>query len=218
MRDCARKPGGPKSYEDAILSDIDQISRLHDNLHLSVMSFHRILNDIEHDRLKASKDSDPVMREECKELRDKAKDIIGDIKDNIFAADPEEYVEDLNKLYPLMDYLYKLVVAFTDRYSEKKAERGIVDFNDLEHYALRILADEPVAQEYRERFEYIFIDEYQDSNIVQETLIQSIKRKDNLFMVGDVKQSIYRFRLADPTLFIEKYETFRIRQKIPIDE
>ncbi|HZK37737.1 MAG TPA: UvrD-helicase domain-containing protein, partial [Clostridia bacterium] len=204
----ARKPGGPKSYEDAILSDIDQISRLHDNLHLSVMSFHRILNDIEHDRLKASKDSDPVMREECKELRDKAKDIIGDIKDNIFAADPEEYVEDLNKLYPLMDYLYKLVVAFTDRYSEKKAERGIVDFNDLEHYALRILADEPVAQEYRERFEYIFIDEYQDSNIVQETLIQSIKRKDNLFMVGDVKQSIYRFRLADPTLFIEKYETF----------
>ena len=65
-----------------------------------------------------------------------------------------------------------------------------------------------MAEEYRERFKYIFIDEYQDSNIVQETLIQSIKREDNLFMVGDVKQSIYRFRLADPTLFIEKYETF----------
>jgi len=204
----ARKSGGPKSYEDAILSDIDQVSRLYDNLHLPVMAFHEILNDIEHDRLKASKDSDPVMKEECKELRDRAKGIIGDIKDNIFAADPKEYVEDLNKLYPLMDYLYKLVVAFTEKYSEKKAERGIVDFNDLEHYALRILADEPVAQEYRERFEYIFVDEYQDSNIVQETLIQSIKRKDNLFMVGDVKQSIYRFRLADPTLFIEKYETF----------
>ena len=69
-----------------------------------------------------------------------------------------------------MDYLYKLVVKFTDIYITKKADKGILDFNDLEHYALEILADELVAEEYRERFKYIFIDEYQDSNIVQETL------------------------------------------------
>lgn len=185
-----------------------QISYLYDNLHLPITSFYEILNNIEHERLKPCRDSDPELKEQCKDLRDRAKDIIKDIREGVFAVSPEEYVEDLNRLYPLMDYMYKLVMRFTTKYSEKKTDRGILDFNDLEHYALRILADEPVAEEYRERFEYIFMDEYQDSNIVQETLIQAIKRKDNLFMVGDVKQSIYRFRLADPTLFIEKYETF----------
>jgi len=204
----AQDPCGPNVYEEAILSDLAQVSNLYDNLNLPITSFYDSLNNINHARLKASKDSDPVLKEESKNLRDKAKDIIKEIRENIFTVSPEEYVEDLNKLHPLMDYLYKLVTGFTSIYAQKKADRGIVDFNDLEHYALRILANELVAKEYKARFEYIFVDEYQDSNIVQETLIQSIKSKDNLFMVGDVKQSIYRFRLADPTLFIEKYDTF----------
>lgn len=204
----AGEPDGPDVYEEAVLSDLSQVTELYDSLLLPTTSFYEKLNSIKHVRLKPCRDGDPDLKEQCKDLRNKAKDIIEDIRENIFAVSPEEYVEDLNKLYPLMDYLYKLVIRFTDIYGGKKADRGIVDFNDLEHYALKILDNEPVAQEYRERFEYIFIDEYQDSNIVQETLIQSIKRKDNLFMVGDVKQSIYRFRLADPTLFIEKYETF----------
>lgn len=204
----AQHPNGPGVYEEIILSDLAQISDLYDNLNQPITAFHTKLNSINHARLKPSKDSDPVLKEESKDLRDKAKGIIKDIKENIFTVSPEEYVEDLNKLHPLMDYLYSLVVRFTQLYGEKKADRGIVDFNDLEHYGLRILANDLVAKEYREKFEYIFVDEYQDSNIVQETLIQSIKRKDNLFMVGDVKQSIYRFRLADPTLFIEKYQTF----------
>ena len=204
----AGEPDGPDVYEEAVLSDLSQVTELYDSLLLPTTSFYEKLNSIKHVRLKPCRDGNPDLKEQCKDLRNKAKDIIEDIRENIFAVSPEEYVEDLNKLYPLIDYLYKLVIRFTDIYGGKKADRGIVDFNDLEHYALKILDNEPVAQEYRERFEYIFIDEYQDSNIVQETLIQSIKRKDNLFMVGDVKQSIYRFRLADPTLFIEKYETF----------
>lgn len=204
----AQHPNGPGVYEEIILSDLAQIIDLYDNLNQPITDFYNRLNSINHARLKPSKDSDPVLKEESKDLRDKAKGIIKDIKENIFTVSPEEYVEDLNKLHPLMDYLYNLVTRFTGIYGEKKADRGIVDFNDLEHYGLRILANDLVAKEYREKFEYIFVDEYQDSNIVQETLIQSIKRKDNLFMVGDVKQSIYRFRLADPTLFIEKYETF----------
>lgn len=204
----AQDPCGPEVYEEAILSDLAQISDLYDNLHIPITSFYDGLNNITHARLKASKDSDSVLKEESKDLRDKAKDIIKDIRENIFTVSPKEYVDDLNKLHPLMEYLYKLVTGFTNIYAEKKADRGIVDFNDLEHYALEILANQLVAKEYKERFEYIFMDEYQDSNIVQETLIQSIKGKDNLFMVGDVKQSIYRFRLADPTLFIGKYETF----------
>ncbi|QUH18781.1 helicase-exonuclease AddAB subunit AddA [Alkaliphilus sp. B6464] len=204
----AQQPTGPEVYEEAILSDLGQIRELYGNLHMPIISFYDRLNSVKHDRLKTSKESDQVLREEAKGLRDKAKDIIKDIKDNIFTVSPEEYVDDLNRLSPLMDYLYKLITRFTNIYAEKKADRGIVDFNDLEHYALKILANDLVAKEYKERFEYIFVDEYQDSNIVQETLIQSIKRDNNLFMVGDVKQSIYRFRLADPTLFIEKYETF----------
>ncbi|HZJ76329.1 MAG TPA: helicase-exonuclease AddAB subunit AddA, partial [Oscillospiraceae bacterium] len=202
------EPGGPDVYKEAVLSDLSRITELYDSLHLSTTSFYEKLENIVHDRLKSCKDGDPELKEQCKDLRNRAKDIIADIRKNIFAVNPEEYVNDLNKLHPLMDYIYKMVMRFTDIYRMKKADRGIVDFNDLEHYALKILADNSAAREYRERFEYIFVDEYQDSNIVQETLIQSIKRKDNLFMVGDVKQSIYRFRLADPTLFIEKYETF----------
>lgn len=204
----AQKPSGPDVYEEAILSDLAQVCDLYDSLNMPITSFYEKLSNINHVRLKNSKDSDPVLKEETKGLRDKAKDVIKDIRDSIFTVSPEEYIDDLNKLYPLMEYLYKLVTRFTGLYGEKKADRGIVDFNDLEHYALRILANDLVAKEYKERFEYIFVDEYQDSNIVQETLIQSIKRDDNLFMVGDVKQSIYRFRLADPSLFIEKYETF----------
>lgn len=204
----ARLPGGPEGYEKAILSDLDQIGDLYGRSNSLDAAFYQKLNEIKHDTLRTGRDCDKDLREQSKDLRDRAKDIIKAIKEEVFPSKPEEYVEDLNKLYPLMDYLYQLVMRFSDTYGKKKAERGIIDFNDLEHYALRILADDLAAQEYRERFEYIFVDEYQDSNIVQETLIQSIKREDNLFMVGDVKQSIYRFRLADPTLFIEKYETF----------
>ena len=204
----SQKPGGPEVYEEAILSDLAQVIDLYDNLDMPITDFYEKLNNVNYVRLKNSKDSDPVLKEEAKSLRDRAKDIVKDIRENIFMVSPEEYVEDLNGLYPLMNYLYNLVIRFTELYAGKKADRGVVDFNDLEHYALRILANELVAKEYKERFEYIFVDEYQDSNIVQETLIQSIKRDNNLFMVGDVKQSIYRFRLADPTLFIEKYDTF----------
>src|SRR5665647_2693453 len=111
-------------------------------------------------------------------------------------------------MHPGMKYLYLLVKDFSLSYQQKKLDKGMVDFNDLEHYALIILADIEVAEEYRRKYEYIFVDEYQDSNLVQETILNLIKRTDNLFLVGDVKQSIYRFRLADPTLFLAKYEAF----------
>jgi len=94
-------------------------------------------------------------------------------------------------------------------YKEKKQKKGLIDFSDIEHYALAVLSKEEAAAEYRNKFECIFIDEYQDSNIVQETLIGKIKRENNLFMVGDVKQSIYKFRLAEPEIFIGKYEAFK---------
>lgn len=85
----------------------------------------------------------------------------------------------------------------------------MVDFNDLEHLALKILRNPETASYYRKKYKYIFIDEYQDSNGLQEAIINQIKREDNLFMVGDVKQSIYRFRLADPGIFNSKYRAFK---------
>ncbi|QUH25645.1 helicase-exonuclease AddAB subunit AddA [Serpentinicella alkaliphila] len=203
------KPNGPEGYLNAINSDIEIIHSLLSSLSKDLSHIYSELNNIEFTRLgRLAKDVDSNLKDQAKDLRDKSKDIIKSITESIFARSPEEHLEDLKNSYPLMNYLCSLINNFINLYSEKKLEKGIVDFNDLEHYALRILENENVAQNYRDKFTHIFIDEYQDSNIVQETLINYIRRENNLFMVGDVKQSIYRFRLADPSLFIQKYESF----------
>ncbi len=99
-----------------------------------------------------------------------------------------------------------------ETYRAEKRERLVIDYSDIEHYAIDILQHEDAAAIYREQFKYIFIDEYQDSNYLQETIISAIAREDDLFMVGDVKQSIYRFRLADPDLFLEKYQRYAVSE------
>lgn len=209
-RDICNKANGPYTYLEAIEDDLRQIPELIEIMEDNMAGFYEKIADFKHKNLSRKKQEvDEYLKKEAQNLRNKAKDIISGIKNNIFLLSPEEYLEDLQGLYPTLKYLYQLVMDFGNLYTEKKNEKGIVDFNDLEHYALRILENEKAAKEYMDRFHYIFIDEYQDSNIVQETLINYIKREDNLFMVGDVKQSIYRFRLADPTLFIDKYENFR---------
>ena len=132
-----------------------------------------------------------------------------------------------------MKMLVMLVQAFAETFSEKKRQRNLLDFSDMEQFALRILTEEKegklvpsaVAQEYQERFEEVMIDEYQDSNLVQETILTSVSREsagqNNLFMVGDVKQSIYRFRLSRPELFMGKYNSYSTqessRQRIDLD-
>lgn len=120
----------------------------------------------------------------------------------------EDYLNDITHVIPFMEVLYDLVDDFTKAYRFEKDEKNVVDFNDLEHFALKALDYEEVQNYYKYKFAYIFLDEYQDSNLVQETLVQKIKRENNVFLVGDVKQSIYKFRLADPTLFLEKYHHF----------
>ena len=104
--------------------------------------------------------------------------------------------------------LQKLMVRYGEIFSQMKRDDGLVDFNDIEHYAYEILKDQQVSQYYRDKFNHIFIDEYQDSNVMQEAFIDRIKRPDNLFMVGDVKQSIYKFRLAEPEIFQRRYEDY----------
>ncbi len=127
----------------------------------------------------------------------------------IFRFDLQQERLIAESIAPAMRGLYALMELTRANYSRAKAERGVIDFSDMEQLALRVLNNPEIAREYRERYKYIFIDEYQDTNLVQDAIIERIRRPDNLFLVGDVKQSIYRFRQAEPASFLEKYESFR---------
>lgn len=127
----------------------------------------------------------------------------------IFRFNPQQERLIAKSIAPAMRGLYDLMELTAKNYSGTKAERGVIDFSDMEQLTLRVLDNPEIAREYRERYKYIFIDEYQDTSLVQDAIIERIRRSDNLFLVGDVKQSIYRFRQAEPASFLEKYGSFR---------
>ena len=205
----ANSPNGPDPYLSAIEDDVDIVNMLLNELENGFESFVNTLRAVSHKKLSSvKKDYDQILKENTKELRDKAKKIVIELKDDLTANHLEDYLCDLDYIRPIINSLSQVIQAFDTKFKQIKSDNGILDFNDLEHYTLQILANDLVAEEYKEKFEFIFVDEYQDSNIVQETIINKMKRKDNLFLVGDVKQSIYRFRLADPSLFISKYNAF----------
>ncbi|MBQ4515359.1 MAG: helicase-exonuclease AddAB subunit AddA [Clostridia bacterium] len=162
----------------------------------------------------APKGSEPVYREYIKNARTKAKkDFDNDILKGLLLLTSEEQEKVLITQYPQMRCLSELIVRLIDRFDEKKAEKNILNFNDLEHGCYRLLTDRegkptPLAQVMAESFDEILIDEYQDTNRLQEAIFAAIKKENNLFMVGDIKQSIYRFRNTDPTLFCEKRDSF----------
>ncbi len=179
------------------------------------------LQSIEFTRLpNAAKEVDKEKQELVKTIRDDVKACIKKLCEKLVTANSSEITEDLKLLYPKMKCLADLVTGLAEKYAEKKSRKSVVDFNDLEHFCLEILSKkgengalEPsdIALSYRERFAEILVDEYQDSNLVQEMMINMISRiypKPNVFMVGDVKQSIYRFRQARPELFLHKYNTY----------
>lgn len=162
-------------------------------------------------RLTAKKDEKedyaPV-KEKVAACRKKASVCVGDLKKMFFLAPLSEQIEELNRTAPQAETLRKLLLSFDGIFRAAKAEKKLLDFNDIEHYCLEILEEQETAEFYRRKFEYIFIDEYQDTNILQEEIISKIKRENNLFMVGDIKQSIYKFRLAEPEIFKEKYTSY----------
>ena len=128
----------------------------------------------------------------------------------------KEANESIKDMYNTLLLLKELIFDFSNRLSKAKLEKNIMDFNDMEHFALNILYKEEgnVAQRYREKYAEILIDEYQDSNLVQEYILNKISRNNNIFMVGDVKQSIYKFRGASPELFIEKYDEYKSKEEL----
>jgi len=219
---------GLEPYCGALEADIEAIDRMLSLCRKAIRSqeaagsdadaawdeFHDALGSFEPIRLpRCGKNADKDAQEEVKTARKLMKDKIKKLYSGGFDATSAEIREDLGRLYPVVKYLSEMVSEFDARYRQKKKDKGLLDFNDLEHYCLQVLFKDGVptaaAKELRERYEEILIDEYQDSNLIQELIISAVSGNDdgrfNIFMVGDVKQSIYRFRQAMPELFLSKY-------------
>lgn len=220
----AQHEGGPAPYlvnlemEQAALKEMIQCAKENDweTLHEQMSSF-------QFGRLKPCKkdEVDPLLQEQVKGLREEAKEIVQGLKQQLFYRSAADYRTELQRLAPLMQTLVQLVLDFGERFMKEKLQRGMLDFSDLEHECLRILCrpdsspdrliPSDAALAYQAHFQEIFVDEYQDTNRVQEAILALVSRTEpgNRFMVGDVKQSIYRFRLAEPGLFLEKYRSYR---------
>lgn len=139
---------------------------------------------------------------------DRSKKKINDMKESFFAESLPDMLLSLQKTHPIAGTIQRMLTDFDTLFSEKKREKKVMDFSDIEHFCFDILKEEDVAEYYRNRFEYIFIDEYQDTNVIQEAIVARVARDNNLFMVGDIKQSIYKFRLAEPEIFKGKYDKY----------
>ncbi|WP_026700868.1 helicase-exonuclease AddAB subunit AddA [Salibacterium aidingense] len=160
---------------------------------------------------------DEALQERVKNLRDTVKKEITALQTEAFHQEPSLLLQDIRDMADSIGVLAETVEIFSKRYQAAKEEKGVVDFSDLEHFCLAILNAEgsEAAAEYRRRFAEIMVDEYQDTNHAQEAILQTISRKENLFLVGDVKQSVYRFRLADPGLFLDKFRKYNRTEGIP---
>ncbi|OCT17164.1 helicase-exonuclease AddAB subunit AddA [Paenibacillus pectinilyticus] len=227
----AESPGGPAPYLDNLRDDIELVQNLLETTTYPWSVLYRGFQTVEFGKLKACKgdDFDKAMQEEVKELRNKAKDQINKLKEELFGRTPEQFHQEIAEMAPLLHVLVDLIVDFGKRYQAAKAAKGLIEFADLEHYCLQILTapgsmpgelyPSEAAQAYRKQFAEVLLDEYQDTNRVQEAIVEliSTSKPGNRFMVGDVKQSIYRFRLAEPGLFMEKYKAYR-SNKDPVQD
>ncbi|MGY3750463.1 helicase-exonuclease AddAB subunit AddA [Vagococcus acidifermentans] len=188
-------------------------------------AFYQLINGLAFPRFAGAKrnaeDAVKQTAAQIKNLRDENKKAVQTIQKGLFAYSPDEMKEIMEKAGQTVTEMSQVASAFIQVYQDKKEQLNLVDFNDLEHYTLQILADRTAdggwtateaSAHYREIFAEVLVDEYQDINRLQESILYWLRRPaedaGNLFMVGDVKQSIYSFRLADPTLFIEKYEAY----------
>lgn len=157
---------------------------------------------------KEEKEGYEAIKDEIKAYRDSASDIRKDLAAKFFSASLDMQIQEVNSTYALAGELERLLLEFDRLFAAGKKEKHLMDFGDIEHNCYNLLQNEQVSEYYRDKFQYIFIDEYQDTNLIQEAIIDKIKRDNNLFMVGDIKQSIYKFRLAEPEIFKEKYESY----------
>ena len=219
---------GLEPYLDAFYSDYNYLENAHESLNGGLNDIYIALNSISFIKLKTVKKnqvSDENAQNAVKNIRDSVKKKVKGLIESTFECTPQEALDGIIGVYPFMKTLASITLEFLRRFDEKKREKNILDFNDLEHLCLKILIDKDennniipskVAEHFREFFDEVLVDEYQDSNSVQETIIDLVSRRSlkeaNVFMVGDVKQSIYRFRQAKPELFLDKYNKYSLKE------
>lgn len=217
-KDLASATPGLEKYALTLSEDIALFDGMADVT--GYVGMQEFLNKISFGRIAVIRkfDGDEKKKERVKSMRDATKKKVDGIKQKYFGMSIELMYEQLERQRPFVKELIRLSLEFYDAMEAVKTRKRVFDFSDIEHFALRILVDEQTleptetAREFSKHFEEIMIDEYQDSNQVQEDILTAISREHqgvgNMFMVGDVKQSIYRFRMARPELFMEKYNTY----------
>lgn len=216
-----RYDDGPKAYEELFEKELSYLEKVYTaqtwkevEEAIQLVAFARLPSIGKKDKTVEQLE----LMDQCKALRDTCKKTIKELQDTYFSTSGEEWIQQTRQLYPYISLLVELTQRFAQAYETEKKEKKIMDFGDLEQRCLEILLapestpEHPVpseaARELKERFQEVLVDEYQDTNGVQEMIASLVSRGNNRFMVGDIKQSIYRFRLADPTLFLEKYQTY----------
>ena len=220
--DLCQQPDGPYMYGEMAEAEQDQMEKL-----LALETLEQLelgISGLTFGRLSSKKDDsvNPEKREAARNLRSQVKERLQDIQEKYFRIPMQTALWRMQDSQRALQMLVDLCLEFTARMGAAKQEKKLLDFSDMEHMALQILLKKTeegirptaTALEYRDYFAEVLIDEYQDSNLVQEYLLWAVSGEEdgrfNRFMVGDVKQSIYKFRLARPELFLEKYHTYRI--------
>jgi helicase-exonuclease AddAB, AddA subunit, Firmicutes type len=221
--ELCRAPGGPDVYAETLTGDFAQLNQLLATKEAGWETLRSAVLSLTFSKLKpaSGKNIDRTIKERVRKTRDQVKKAILGYQQNWFARDSSELLQDVRDMAPSVCLLVQLVKEFAREFSAEKHSRSVLDFSDLEHECLAVLRSDDaspgnekpssVARQYQSHFAEVLVDEYQDTNRVQEAILRLIKRdgtQGNLFMVGDVKQSIYGFRLAEPGLFIEKYKSF----------
>jgi len=223
MRQYALQPAGPAPYGKTVEQDqqliAEGIRRISTETWQSAFEYFQTLKFATAARI--PKDTfDEELIQKAKEKRDQLKKRVNGVKESYFTRSPARLLEEMRLMHPTLKTLVELTLTFGEQYRLAKNERGLVDFSDLEHFALQILTVDKngnlersnIAEDIMAQYKEVLVDEYQDTNRLQETILQIVKSgteaNGNMFMVGDVKQSIYRFRLAEPMLFLNKYLGF----------
>ena len=208
-----------EKYYLTIVSDIEILETLYEKTEISWDEAYKFVNEIKFKSWPVDRKITLDAKDEAKKARDTVKNKLMKNAKETLVYDSKNAYNDIYKMYEILKILKEVILEFDKKFKLKKRERNIIDFNDIEHYALKILVKKDengnyvpteVAKKYQEKFEEIAIDEYQDSNEVQEYILKTVSRGNNLFMVGDVKQSIYKFRQACPELFLDKYENYSL--------
>jgi len=229
----AMSPGGPPQYIEVLTGEREKIKRWQGFINGSFDELRAVVKEgLKWPQLpRVTKgEAEEEIKKRIQDLRNKVKKQIGVLYKDFLSRPAGEILEDFGKVAPLVQALVEVVLAFKKAYQDAKGERAVVDFSDLEHFALAVLASNgegspwgdvspedpdqellpsPAALQYQEHFTEVLVDEYQDINGIQEAILGLVSRDDNRFLVGDVKQSIYRFRLADPMVFLQCYRQFK---------